>query len=263
MTEEDPKDPKEPQYKVTTTPRRTEKNLTYDYRGLVSDPVPGIDPGTVLPLSDFPSDSRCPWCEDNPQFKTTQGLRGHAHGKHGIRWELPPKKTVERIPDWQSMTEPKDRESLKPWHMIGIAMHEVYGLTWDEVADRVGRGKSTLPAVASSPAGQWFRKRLHELFDEPEQIARLLLQANSINATADFLLAMQWAKEANDYDAVGRFAKDLIKMSGGLESSGSGSGGNEIHIHLGGGEAQLLSPTEEITTSYEVVEAELDEDEDP
>ena len=78
----------------------------------------------------------------------------------------------------------------------------------------------------------------------------LLLQANAVNATADYLWAMQKAKDASDFKVVGQMAKDLIKMAGGIDSASKQGQKQELHIHLA---KDLLSPTEQIVTSYEIV----------
>ncbi len=199
------------------------------------DPVDGIAPGTILPLGEFPDELRCPWCrdkEDSKTFKTENALRGHAHGKHGIRWEHPEK--IEKPDRYALMTQPKDREDLKPWHMIGLAMHELYGLSYEEVGDRLGRGHTVLCDIGRSPAGERFRGRLKELCETPEAVALLLMKANAINVTADFFAALEWAKEARDYVAVHRMTKDLLVLAGAEESQKEDKGKQtqELHIHL-------------------------------
>lgn len=226
------------------------------------DPVEGIAPGTVLPLGEFPDELRCPWCqgkENGEKFKTENALRGHAHSKHGIRWELPEKPEHARDgPAYALMTQPKDREDLKPWHMIGLAMHELYGLTWEEIGDRLGRGHTVLSTISHSPAGTRFRGRLKEMCETPEAVALLLMKANAINVTADFFAALEWAKEARDYVAVHRMTKDLLVLAGAEESQKEEKGAQkqELHIHLDA--RDLAAPY--VTSSMVMLDAEIVDD---
>lgn len=230
--------------------------MTYDY-STVSDPVPGIKPGTILPASQFPADLRCPYCPDQPAFRSSSALRGHAHGKHGIRWEVT-KKYPEKL-DRATMTKPEERETLKPWHMMAIAMHDLFGYTWKEVAKRIGRSESNLQAVAKSPAGRRMREHLSRMVDTPEKVANLLLRATSVGATVDYISAMEWAREARDYDALYRMSKDLLKIAGAEAETKKESSDQQnvaIHIHLDS------NSMEEPFVTSDYIEAEVVEDKD-
>lgn len=231
----------------------------YDYSTLVSNPVDGIPPGTILPLSMIPDDLRCPWCldeKDSKAFKNENGLRGHAHGKHGIRWEKPePVAPPAGYPDYSLMVMPKDRETLKPWHMIGIAMHDLYGLTWEEVGDRMGRGHTMLSQVGLSPAGKAFRQRLRDMTQTPEAIALMLMKANSLNVTFDYMQALEWAKEARDYAAVGRMTKDLLSLAGAEEKQVEEDQGKELHYHIHLDGNSLEAPF--VTSTHQLLDAEV------
>ena len=223
------------------------------------EPIEGVPPGIILPLSQFPDELFCPFCDPERTkklFKTENALRGHAHGKHAIRWELP-EREVPRPggAPYGLMTLPKDREDLKPWHMIGLAMHDMYGLSWEEVGDRIGRGHTVLHVIARSPAGNRFRERLKELYETPEAVALLLMKANSINVTADFFAALEWAKEARDYAAVHKMTKDLLSMVGAEEKQRDDAKDTrpELHIHLDA--SSLDVPF--VTTSHTLLEAEI------
>lgn len=236
----------------------TEQALVHGGSVYAKDPVEGIAPGTILPLAAFPDDLRCPWCDpdhERPAFKTEHALRGHAHGKHGIRWEHPEKEPKSGTPNYALMVQPRDRTTLKPWHMIGIAMHELYGLTWEEVGDKMGKGHTVLSDIARSPAGSAFRERLLELAESPEAVALLLMKANSINVTADFFVALEWAKEARDYAAVHRMTKDLLTLAGAEErkQEPEDSGARELHIHLDAKDLNVPF----ISSSVKVLEAEI------
>lgn len=232
-----------------------------DGYGYAKEPVPGYAPGCILPLASFPDDLYCPFCDpekEGKKFKTENGLRGHAHGKHAIRWEIPEREPKPDAAPYSLMTLPRDRETLKPWHMIGIAMHELYGLTWEETGDKMGRGHTVLSQIAHSPAGSAFRERLLELTETPEAVALLLMKANSINVTADFFAALEWAKDARDYVAVHKMTKDLLTMAGAEErqTADSKTEVRELHIHLDAKDLELPF----ISSSSQLMEAEVVDD---
>jgi len=231
------------------------KPNNFDYSS-VPEPPDGIESGTVLPASEFPDDLRCPYCEDRPKFKNSNGLRGHCNGKHGIRWDIPaPSKSLAEMR--AAMPEPHERTTLKPWHMYAIAMHEVYGYSWQRVADRMERGADNLRAVAKSPAGRGMIEAVRERMDTPEKIALLLMKANTVDATVDYLMALEWAKEAKDYAAVGKMTKDLLTLAGAEDRKEEHQEEvRELHIHLDGADLDLPF----ITTSHQVIEAEIEDD---
>jgi hypothetical protein len=233
---------------------------TFVHEGAVyaKEPIPGVTPGTILPLSEFPDELFCPFCDPEHKgkgFKTENALRGHAHSKHGIRWELPEKAPKPGAPNYALMVQPHDRTNLKPWHMIGLAMHDLYGLTWEEVGDKLGKGHTVLCSIGGSPAGTAFRTRLMELAESPEAVALLLMKANSINVTADFFAALEWAKEARDYAAVHKMTKDLLTLAGAEERQKDDERvqTQELHIHLDA--KDLAVPF--VTSSLELMPAEV------
>lgn len=87
----------------------------------------------------------------------------------------------------------------------------------------------------------------------PEQVAEITLKAASVNATQDYMTALEWAKEARDYQAVHRMTKDLLDFADVGQKKDSGDGGRTIHIHLDA--KDLDSP--EVDTEFEVLDAEV------
>ena len=148
-------------------------------------------------------------------------------------------------------TPPEERESLTLWIALGIIMHDLYGLTWKETCRRVrgGKGYDTLRKSAASPAGKALREKIAGLADKPEKLSALLINAESMNLTVDFLLALDWAKEAHDYKAVHQMTKDLLKIAG-VDEPKEKQTPQTVHIHLEGGSLDI--PT--IQTEYEVVD---------
>lgn len=162
-------------------------------------------------------------------------------------------RTVQDLRDQYPDT--RERETLKVWHYHAIAKKYIYGLTWEEVGKIFNKSKGYLSSLACSPAGRRFREKIQNM--EPEQIAEITLKAASVNATQDYMMALEWAKEARDYQAVHRMTKDLLDFADVGSKKDQGSGGRTIHIHLDA--KDLESP--EIETDFQVLDAEvLDED---
>jgi hypothetical protein len=161
-------------------------------------------------------------------------------------------KAVDKPYDWSTAVASKEREELRPWHALGLIMHDLYGYTYKEVADRLrnGKGAETLRQVAQSPAGKRLKERVAELIDSPDKIAKLFIQASSLDVTSDFLVALEWAKEARDYRAVYAMTKDLLRIASVSEDSKASERPSAVHIHLSGG--SLDAPI--VKTDYEIVE---------
>lgn len=153
----------------------------------------------------------------------------------------------------------EERERLTPSLALGIIIHDLYGLTWKEVAERIrdGRGYDNFRRSARSPAGKRLREQIQELADHPKELAKLYMQAQSMDVTVDFLAALQWAKDARDYRAVHSMTKDLLQFAGLRTDEKKESVSQQaIHIHLDAG--SLDTPA--VQTSYEVVEADVVDD---
>lgn len=151
------------------------------------------------------------------------------------------------------LTSPEDREVLSPWMTLGIIMHDLYGLSYQEVCDKIrnGKGGDTLARAGRSPAGQRLREYLTEFRDQPEKLTRLIIQASSLDVAADLLLALEWARETRDYRAMHSISKDLLAMGGvTTEPKKQQAAPQAIHIHLGSGSLDI--PAAE--TSWEFVD---------
>lgn len=203
-------------------------------------PIEGLPWGTTLPFEEFPKDLRCPWCPESPRiYRSSKGLRGHAAGKHGIFWTPTP---------WDELSESYkvmlterrlymagDYTKLQAWHMLGISMVELLGYTWEEAAKELGRYAQSkkLAKAAASDAGLAYIAELHAKVANPAEVARMMLTEQSAAAGVSFLMALEWAKEAHDYDAVHRMTKDLLKVSAVMEPE-EDRGNRTIQVFIGG-----------------------------
>lgn len=214
--------------------------------------------GTLLPLSEFPASTPeglvpCPFCDLS--FKNSTGLRGHAYNLHGIKWEKkPPAEWIAKA----YKVDLEDLEVLKPWMSMGISMHVMYGWTWEEVATKIGHNVDSLRKVSRSPAGRRLREKLQEMFEQPEQVAKLILMSNQVNATVDYLVALEWAKEARDYNAVARMTEKMMPKI--VKEQEAAPPPQQIQITIMGGGAPMAEafvPTDfkEITPPENIEEA--------
>jgi len=158
---------------------------------------------------------------------------------------------LRRYPDTDQL------EHLKPWQAVAIVQHELYGMTWKQVAEPLGKSENYLCALGNSPAGQRLRQYVTDMCDQPEAIALMLMKAATVNFTADYMTAIQWAKDAKDYAVLHRMLKDALVLAGAEDRKNEKATGKvEYHIHLDGG--TLDEP--KVLTKHEVLEAEVVDD---
>lgn len=163
--------------------------------------------------------------------------------------EKPQPKEIEKLR--KKYPEARERQELKVWHYHMIAKKYVYGKTWKEVGEEFGKSAQYLSRIANSPAGKEFRAKIENM--EPEQVAEATIKAASVDATHDFMIALEWAKEARDYKAVRKMTKDLLEFADVGDKGGGDGGGQTIVLNLDA--SSLESP--EVETDYQELEAEV------
>jgi len=146
----------------------------------------------------------------------------------------------------------EERETLTPWVALGLIMHDLYGYSYKEVCEKIrnGKGAATLAKSAKSPAGRRLRATIMELADNPVELTKLYMKAQSMDVTADFLLALEWAKEAHDYRAVHQMTKDLLNLATVSGDSKQREQPQVVHIHLESGSLDIPI----VKTDYEVLD---------
>lgn len=228
------------------------------------EPVEGIPAGTILPYAEFPEGPpfTCPWCDSSRTFKGANGLRGHAMAKHGIKWE-PSGKMSETRRDWLAKKGLLKFDGLKPgennlkgWMHMAVYLREVNDYNHAEIAHKLGKRPDVIEKFFKSPASvdcvEFVR---HKLNEDPVGLARMAMQAKSYDATMDFLFALEWAKNAQDYDAVHRMTRDLLKATAVMQPDPEDATKQTIVINIGEGRT-LDIPTVEV--DYEIVEADVE-----
>ena len=150
---------------------------------------------------------------------------------------------------------PEKLTRLKGWHVHAIMLREMYGYRWEEIGERLNKsGNRIKQIVERSPAAKELRKKVVEMLGNPQVLARIMLEANVVNATVDMLTALQWAREKKDYNAVARMTKDMLAL-GGIEPQSAKAVPQEIVVHLGTGSLEQLK----IKTSYKKSNEDIEE----
>lgn len=207
------------------------------------------------PLAEFPLDLICPACAAGP-FKTDSGLRGHAHSKHKIKWEMKPPsvktKAGKALSSLRDAREETDPLKLKAWHRLAIAQHVAYDYSYDEIAAKFGRTSEYIGKIGRSPAGKKFAADLEAMMEDPVAVLKLVLAQSSLGLHEDQMAALQWAKENKDYNSVHRIVEALWNRVPELREADAKAAPQEIHLHLG---ANALT-VPEVKTSFERVEDE-------
>ena len=213
-----------------------------------------------LPRTEIPANHACRLCDF--QGKNTQSYLSHAAAKHGLKYELKEDPTG-RMQKWREQRALMDPDAfkLKPWHMVALAKHVVYGDSLSAIAKAQGRSPESLRLAKNCPAGQAYIEQVTQQVSDPKFLVQNLFDAASIKITDDWFQAFRWATEARDYDAVHRMAKD-IGLKRVFEQDTRDDIPTQITINLGSAD---LAAAQAETTGYiaaEVLEDEngLDED---
>ena len=192
------------------------------------------DPDIIKPYSDFEKLFRddglwhCPGCEK--WFDSPRSLRAHARPTHLMRWEPKPLdekgKALKAFRSYEDM----DVSDLKPWHRIAIFQNFVLGSTFAAIGRSLGRDEKVVSDLCHSPPAKRLAAELHEQLADNESLLRIIVGASAAGITIDDMTALQWAKEAEDYEFVHKFSMDYYKLAG-IDKKGEG-GGQSIVINL-------------------------------
>lgn len=104
--------------------------------------------------------------------------------------------------------------------------------------------------AAKSPAGERLKETLSKFLDDPAVIVQMLLRAHAVDASADYIMALEWAKEARDYNFVSKAAKEIWEMTDIVGSKKEEEKKTEIHVHLDSGSLQEA----EVIADYDTIE---------
>jgi hypothetical protein len=146
---------------------------------------------------------------------------------------------------------------LPSWVKVACVKYELMGLTWREAAEEMNKKDGTLRKYAKSPAVKKWREEVRKSIDDPRFLADVILRASEMEASLDYLWALDKAKQVGDYKEVRLATKDLLASAGILKLSSQHAnepGANiiTINLQLPPGLKQLEAPT--IESDFSVIE---------
>jgi len=213
----------------------------------------------LYPIADIPLDLNCRLCEPQREepFKNQLAFRAHAAAKHGVKFEskldVEGRKSLTRVKDKEP---PQTPQELRPWHRLAIVKHEIYGDSWDAIAEEHGKSGHTIREIASTPAGQRAIQEIREL-TTIKGLTQMLLENAQLGMFEDWLVALDWAKQARDYKTVHSMLKD-VGLQPTLESTKRDDRPQTIMINLSSGDLDAI----QVKQSYTMIDVEAEVVED-
>lgn len=114
----------------------------------------------------------------------------------------------------KNLPKTRDKTELKlAWHRNAVIRHWM-GESASSIAKVFNRSESIVYDLMQSPAAKELKDYLDKKLGDPADFAKELAKANSLDVTLDWYMALEWAKEARDYDAVAKMSKDLAALGG-------------------------------------------------
>ena len=151
----------------------------------------------------------------------------------------------------------EDPKDLPSWVKVACVKYELMGLNWKQAAEEMNKKYDTLHKYTRSPAAHKWREEVRKSIDDPKFLADAILRATTMEASLDYIWALDKAKQVGDYKEVRLATKDLLASEGILKLSqnktqDAGMGTITINLQLPAGLSQLEAPT--IDSSFSVVE---------
>lgn len=103
---------------------------------------------------------------------------------------------------------PQEPADLPVWAKVAIVKHEMFGESYAQVAEQMGKGATTLSKYVATPAGRKAVAQVKEMGDV-KSIVKLFMESGTMHMYADWLMAFEWAKQARDYKMVHTMVKDV------------------------------------------------------
>lgn len=211
---------------------------------------------TLYPRSEIPVSLICPLCVDaTKSFANELSYRGHMRMKHNIAYERMPESerngmSVEQL---KGLPDTLELTTLKPYMQLAIARHELYGFSWEEIADDMGRSAQHLSKCARSPAGQAYIASLGDIMGDTKAVVKMLIESAQLGMYADWMAALEMAKGARDYKAIHTMMKD-VGLQPMLAETQRDAGPRTIVINVDGGAAARIDALPEGTSTWRLAD---------
>lgn len=167
------------------------------------------------------------------------------------------------LPDFSKMREIKHSErtefsDLPVWVRTAISMHDLLGMSWREVCEKVGKSPHTLDNYKKAPAVKQWRAELAEISEDPKAMAEMLMKAHGLSITLEYLSAFEKAISSGDYKETGIMARDLLDRVGIQKKAPKQELPTSIHITYSGRPGHSFEPLA-VEAEWETVEEEGEE----
>ena len=157
------------------------------------------------------------------------------------------------------------RVKQEPWELPGwvktaFVFVDIGSKTYAEAAKEFGKSGQTLNSYAKSPAAKKWRASVAEVGNDPEVLAKGVLQAAVADAAAYLLWALEAAKRVGDYKEVRMLSGEILDRLQVLQKTKEivPQRPPVIHLHVGDG-----GKIAKLEVESEIVEGEVDEIIDP
>lgn len=143
---------------------------------------------------------------------------------------------------------------LPTYVRTACAMHELMGMTWEEVGKRLGKKPATISHYVQYPAYKKWRDELHSISEDPQKMAEFAIRSNLMGITLDYLAAFQAAVDAGSYRDVAKMAQDLLDR-GGVVTKKPDSGPTTVVVNLGSTSFEIpLGDSNVKEAEFEIIE---------
>lgn len=190
-----------------------------------------------LPRDQIPEDLTCQLCDAPKAFKNASGYAGHMATCHNVFFEQ-----AER-PAWVTNAGlkevPQDPSELPVWAKVAIVKHEMFGETYAAVAEQMGKGHATISKYVATPAGRKAVAQVREMGDV-KSLVKLFMESATMHMYADWLMALEWAKQARDHKMVHTMIKDIGLQPILQEAKDRSAAPTTLILNLGTGDIETI-----------------------
>lgn len=212
-----------------------------------------------LPLSQVPEDLTCTLCSPPKQMQKLSGYKGHMSSVHGILFEQVQREDQPAY--WRQATgeeAPTEPNQLPVWVKMALVRQELYGESATAVCKTMGKGVETLLWYRKTPAA---KKAIEEIraFTDMKTLVKTFMESATAQMYMDWLMALEWAKEARDHKMVHTMIKD-IGLQPILKDDRQQTGPTTLILNLGTNDLKAIEakslPVEAIVIDADVIEDE-------
>lgn len=213
-----------------------------------------------LPRTSIPEDLTCRLCEVPVTCKNVAGYQGHMAGRHSVFFEIAPPRDDNARFNALKEREPKafeDPAELPAWAKLAIIRHEIFGESYADCAESMGKSPQTLATYGKTPAAAKAREQIGEITDI-KNLTKLLIESATNDMYMDWLVALKWAKDNRDYKQVHLMMKDIGLQPVLQDAKAMSNKPTTLILNMSAKDLESI----ETVTSYTIQEAVIEDDDD-